>query len=328
MFVTGPKVAKTVTGEDISIEDLGGAEVHGKKSGVAHFISEDEQEGILLIRKLLSYLPQNNLEDPPITENTDPIDRLEDYLNEIIPENSNKPYDVKDVICGIADNGEFLEVQRNYAQNIVIGYAKFDGMPVGIVANQPNYLAGVLDINASRKAARFVRFCDAFNIPIITLVDVPGFLPGSTQEYGGIIIHGAKLMFAYGEATVPKITITLRKSYGGAHDVMSSKQLRGDVNYAWPSAEIAVMGPAGAIEILSGKELAGIEDEEERAKRIAEKEKEYRDKFANPYEAAKYGYIDDVIEPRNTRFRIIRALRTLATKKDTNPPKKHSNIPL
>jgi methylmalonyl-CoA decarboxylase subunit alpha len=328
MFVTGPKVTKTVTGEDISIEDLGGAEVHAKKSGVTHFIANDEEEGLMLIRKLLSYLPQNNLEEPIATECEDPIDRLEDYLNDIVPENSNKPYDVKDVIQGIVDFGEYLEVQRNYAANIYTGFAKFGGMPVGIVANQPNYLAGVLDINSSRKAARFVRFCDAFNIPIITLVDVPGFLPGSAQEYGGIIIHGAKLMFAYGEATVPKITITLRKSYGGAHDVMSSKQLRGDINYAWPSAEIAVMGPAGAIEILNGKEIAKIEDLEERAKFVKEKEDEYREMFANPYEAAKYGYIDDVIEPRNTRFRIIRALQTLATKKDSNPPKKHSNIPL
>ncbi|MBU1012028.1 MAG: acyl-CoA carboxylase subunit beta [Bacteroidetes bacterium] len=328
MFVTGPKVTKTVTGEIISTEDLGGSEVHSKKSGIAHFVSEDEREGILILRKLMSFLPQNNLEDPPITDCKDPIDRLDDLLNQIIPENPNKPYDVKDIIHTIVDNGEFLEVQCSYAQNIVIGFAKFDGMPVGIVANQPNYLAGVLDINSSRKAGRFVRFCDAFNIPIVTLVDVPGFLPGSSQEYGGIIIHGAKLLFAYGEATVPKVTITLRKSYGGAHDVMSSKQLRGDINYAWPSAEIAVMGPAGAIEILAGKEIAGITNEEDKAKLIAQKEEEYRTKFANPYEAAKYGYIDDVIEPRNTRFRIIRALRILATKKDSNPPKKHSNIPL
>lgn len=328
MFVTGPKVTKTVTGEDISTEDLGGAQIHGKKSGVSHFIAADEKEGLMLIRKILSYLPQNNLEEPVSTDCDDPIDRLEDYLNEIIPENPNKPYNVKDIIHAIVDYGEYLEIQRNYAPNIVTGFAKFDGTPVGIVANQPNYLAGVLDINSSRKAARFVRFCDAFNIPLVTLVDVPGFLPGSSQEYGGIIIHGAKLMFAYGEATVPKITITLRKSYGGAHDVMSSKQLRGDINYAWPTAEIAVMGPAGAIEILSGKEIAKIEDEKERQKFIKDKEDEYRDKFANPYEAARYGYIDDVIEPRNTRFRIIRALRTLATKKDTNPPKKHSNIPL
>ena len=226
------------------------------------------------------------------------------------------------------DDGEFMEIHQNYAKNIVVGFAKFNGMPVGLVANQPIFLAGVLDIDASRKAARFVRFCDAFNIPVVTLVDVPGFLPGSMQEYGGIIIHGAKLMYAYGEATIPKITITLRKSYGGAHDVMSSKQLRGDINYAWPSAEIAVMGPAGAIEILEGKTLKTLQTEEERADFVATKEKEYRDRFANPYEAARYGYIDDVIEPRNTRFRIIRALRTLATKKDNNPPKKHGNIPL
>lgn len=328
MFVTGPKVTKTVTGEDITIEDLGGAWVHGTKSGVTHFVVENEQEGLMLIRKMLQYIPQNNLEDPPLSECTDPINRLEDALNQIIPDNPNKPYDVKDVIHGIVDYGEFLEIQRNFARNIVIGFAKFNGMPVGIVANQPNYLAGVLDIDASRKAARFVRFCDAFNIPIVTLVDVPGFLPGSAQEYGGIIIHGAKLLFAYGEATVPKVTVTLRKSYGGAHDVMGSKQLRGDINYAWPSAEIAVMGPAGAIEVLEGRAILEIKDPEERTAFIRQKEEEYREKFANPYEAAKYGYIDDVIEPRNTRFRIIRALQALATKKDTNPPKKHSNIPL
>jgi len=328
MFVTGPKVAKTVTGEDISIDDLGGPDVHAKKSGVAHFIAEDEDEGLMLIRKLLEYLPQNNLEDAPITKCDDPVDRKEDLLNEIIPINSNQPYDIHDVIYSIIDYSEFLEVQRHYASNIITGFAKFNGIPVGIVANQPNFLAGVLDINASRKAARFVRFCDAFNIPIITLVDVPGFLPGSAQEYGGIIIHGAKLLFAYGEATVPKITITLRKSYGGAHDVMGSKQLRGDINYAWPSAEIAVMGAEGAIEILEGKNIKAIEDETERENYIKTKEKEYREKFANPYEAASYGYIDDVIEPRNTRFRIIRALRALASKKDVNPPKKHSNLPL
>ena len=328
MFVTGPKVAKTVTGEDITTEDLGGPDVHGKKSGVAHFIADNEEEGLLLIRKLLTFLPQNNLEDPITTECTDPIDRKEDLLNEIIPNNPNKPYDVKDVIYSVVDYGEFMEVQRNYAQNIITGFAKFNGSPVGIVANQPNYLAGVLDINASRKAARFVRFCDAFNIPIVTLVDVPGFLPGSAQEYGGIIIHGAKLLFAYGEATVPKVTITLRKSYGGAHDVMGSKQLRGDMNYAWPSAEIAVMGPKGAIEVLEGSYISKLGSEEEKAKYVAMKEEEYRNKFANPYEAAAYGYIDDVIEPRNTRFRIIRALGTLASKKDVNPPKKHSNIPL
>jgi acetyl-CoA carboxylase carboxyltransferase component len=328
MFVTGPKVVKTVTGEDITTEDLGGANIHSSKSGVSHFLLEDEEEGLLLIRKLLSYLPQNNLEEPPVIECNDPIDRLDDALNEIIPENANQPYDVKDVIYSMVDNSEFLEIHRNYAKNIVCGFANFDGMSVGIVANQPNFLAGVLDIDASRKAARFVRFCDAFNIPILTLVDVPGFLPGSNQEYGGIIIHGAKLMFAYGEATVPKVTITLRKSYGGAHDVMSSKQLRGDINYAWPSAEIAVMGAAGAVEVLYGRELSKIEDADERAKFVAEKEAEYKEKFANPYQAASMGYIDDVIEPRNSRFRIIRAFEMLQTKKDTNPPKKHSNIPL
>ncbi len=328
MFVTGPKVVKTVTGEEVSDEELGGASIHSTKSGVAHFVAENESEGILLIRKLLSYLPQNNLEDPPVTKCDDPIDRLEDRLNEIIPENTNKPYDVKDIIESIVDYSEFLEIQRNYAPNIVVGFAKFNGVPVGIVANQPNYLAGVLDINASRKAGRFVRFCDSFNIPIVTLVDVPGFLPGTAQEYGGIIIHGAKLLFAYGEATVPKITIILRKAYGGAYDVMSSKHLRGDINYAWPGAEIAVMGPKGAIEVLHHRQLNLIEDTAERIEFLKQKEEDYRKKFATPYVAAKYGYIDDVIEPRNTRFRIIRALQMLATKKDINPPKKHSNMPL
>ncbi|MGK9475469.1 acyl-CoA carboxylase subunit beta [Melioribacter sp. OK-6-Me] len=328
MFVTGPKVVKTVTGEVVTEEELGGAMVHATKSGVTHFVAENEEEGIMLIRKLLSYLPQNNLEDPPIIQCDDPIDRVDDFLNEVIPENPNKPYDVKDIIHSIVDNNEFLEIQRYFAPNIVIGFARFNGMPVGIVANQPNYLAGVLDINASRKAGRFVRFCDAFNIPIVTLVDVPGFLPGTAQEYGGIILHGAKLLFAYGEATVPKITIILRKAYGGAYDVMGSKHLRGDINYAWPIAEIAVMGPRGAIEVLHNKEISSIADDSERAQFILQKEKEYKEKFANPYVAAKYGYIDDVIEPRNTRFRIIRALQSLSTKKDTNPPKKHSNIPL
>jgi len=328
MFVTGPKVVKTVTGEVVTDEELGGAMVHGTKSGVAHFVADDEKEGISLIRKLLSFLPQNNLEDPPITPNADPIDRLEDSLNYFIPENPNKPYDMKDVIHAIVDTGEFLEIQRLYAPNIITGFGRFNGMPVGIVANQPNYLAGVLDINASRKAARFVRFCDGFNIPLLTLVDVPGFLPGTTQEYGGIIIHGAKLLFAYGEATVPKVTVILRKAYGGAYDVMSSKHLRGDINYAWPTAEIAVMGPKGAIEVLHSKKIAEFTDPEERAAFINKAEAEYKDKFANPYNAARYGFIDDVIEPRNTRFRIIRALQALATKKDSNPPKKHSNIPL
>ncbi|MDT3697043.1 MAG: acyl-CoA carboxylase subunit beta [Ignavibacterium sp.] len=328
MFVTGPKVVKTVTGETVSEEELGGAMIHGAKSGVTHFVADTEEEGIQLIRKLLSYLPQNNLEDPPVLPSDDPIDRLEDALNTLIPEQTNKPYDVKDVIHAVVDQHEFLEIQRHYAPNIVIGFARFNGMPVGIVANQPNYLAGVLDINSSRKAARFVRFCDAFNIPIVTFVDVPGFLPGTTQEYGGIIIHGAKLLFAFGEATVPKVTVILRKAYGGAYDVMSSKHLRGDINYAWPGAEIAVMGPKGAIEVLHQKELQLITDPEERIKFVKDREEDYRKKFATPYVAAKYGYIDDVIEPRNTRFRVIRALQSLATKKDTNPPKKHSNLPL
>lgn len=328
MFVTGPKVVKSVTGETVNQEQLGGAKVHASKSGVSHFVTPTEEEGLLLIRKLLSYLPQNNLEDAPLTVCTDAIDRLEDTLNEIIPDNPNKPYDVTDVIKAIVDNGEYLESQQLYAPNIVTCFARFNGQSVGIIANQPKYLAGVLDINASRKAARFVRFCDAFNIPIVTLVDVPGFLPGTAQEYGGIIIHGAKLLFAYGEATVPKITVILRKSYGGAYCVMSSKHLRGDINYSWPSGEIAVMGAAGAIEVLYSKEIAKIEDPEQKAAFIAEKEAEYKEAFANPYEAAKYGYIDDVIEPRNTRFRIIRALQSLATKKLVNPAKKHSNIPL
>ncbi len=328
MFLTGPKVVKTVTGEVVNEQELGGAMVHASKSGVSHFVSDNEEEGLLLIRKLLSFLPQNNLEEPPVSPCDDPIDRLEDDLNRIIPENPNKPYDVKDIIYSIVDYNEFLEVQRNYANNIVTGFARFNGMPVGIVANQPNYLAGVLDISSSRKAARFVRFCDAFNIPLVTLVDVPGFLPGTSQEYGGIILHGAKLLYAYGEATVPKITVVLRKAYGGAYCVMSSKHLRGDINYAWPMAEIAVMGPKGATEILNQKEIMAVENEEERINLVIAKEQEYLDKFATPYNAAKYGYIDDVIEPRNTRFRIIRALQSLATKKDVNPPKKHSNIPL
>lgn len=328
MFVTGPKVVKTVTGEDVTDEKLGGAMIHASKSGVTHFVVDSENEGLMMIRKLMSFLPSNNLEEAPLAPCVDPIDRLDDSLNNIIPENQNKPYDVKDVIHCIVDEGEFLEVHRHYAANIVVGFARFNGTSVGIVANQPNYMAGVLDINASRKGARFVRFCDAFNIPIVTLVDVPGFLPGTGQEYNGIIVHGAKFLFAYGEATVPKVTVTLRKSYGGAHDVMSCKQLRGDINYAWPSAEIAVMGASGATEVLYGRQLKDITNADEKAKFIADKEAEYNEKFANPYNAAKYGYIDDIIEPRNTRFRIIRALQALATKKDQNPMKKHSNIPL
>ncbi len=328
MFVTGPKVVKTVTGESISTDNLGGAAMHSSKSGVSHFNVENEEIGIELIRELISYLPQNNMEEAPIVPTNDPIDRLEDALNEIVPDNPNKPYDMKEVIAGIVDNATFLEVHASYARNIIVGFARFNGVSTGIIANQPNFLAGVLDCDASRKAARFVRFCDAFNIPILTLVDVPGFLPGSGQETAGIIVHGAKLMFAYGEATVPKVTVTIRKSYGGAHDVMSCKQLRGDFNYAWPTAEIAVMGAAGAIEVLEGRKIKDIEDAEEKAKFIAEKELEYKTKFANPYQAASYGYIDDVIEPRNTRFRVIRAFQALQTKRVVNPLKKHSNIPL
>ncbi len=328
MFVTGPKVVKTVTGEVVDEKDLGGAKTHSTKSGVAHFVAEDEKEGIMLIRKMVSFFPQNNLEETPLAPCEDPIDRIDSTLNRVIPDNPNKPYDVKDVIHSIVDYSEFLEVQQSYASNIVVGFARLNGMSVGIVANQPKYLAGVLDINASKKAARFVRFCDAFNIPLLTLVDVPGFMPGTTQEYGGIIIHGAKLLYAYGEATVPKVTVILRKAYGGAYCVMSSKHLRGDINYAWPAAEIAVMGPKGAIEILYNGELKDIQSEEEKKKYVVEKEKEYVEKFATPYIAAKYGYIDDVIEPKNTRFRIIRAFQSLATKKVLNPPKKHSNLPL
>ncbi len=326
MFLTGPKVVKTVTGEDVTQEQLGGASVHANKSGVAQFSVETEEEGLQLIRKLLGFLPQNNLEEAPLRVNDDPIDRLEDGLNEIIPDSANKPYDMYEVIGAIIDKGEFLEVHADYAKNIIVGFARFNGQSVGIVANQPKFLAGVLDINASRKAARFVRFCDAFNIPIVSLVDVPGFLPGTGQEYGGVITHGAKLLYAYGEATVPKVTVTLRKSYGGAHIVMSCKQLRGDINYAWPSAEIAVMGADGAVEVLYSKEIKDAG--EKSAEVMIEKKDEYNNLFANPYNAARYGYIDDVIEPRNTRFRVIRALQQLQTKKLLNPAKKHDNLPL
>ena len=328
MFVTGPKVVKTVTGEDITTEDLGGAEIHSTKSGVSHFVAQTGEEGVATIRELLSYLPSNNLEEAPTTVCNDPFDRLEDRLNSIIPDNPNLPYDMMEVITAIVDDGKFLQVHERYARNIIVGFCRMGGASVGVIANQPNVSAGVLDIEASRKAARFVRFCDCFNIPILTLVDVPGFLPGRVQEYGGIITHGAKLMFAYGEATVPKVTVTLRKSYGGAHDVMSSKQLRGDFNYAWPTAQIAVMGAKGAVEVLYGKEMSAITDPEAKAKFVADKENEYNNAFANPYKAASYGYIDDVIEPRNTRFRVIRAFQSLQTKRVTNPMKKHSNIPL
>ncbi|MBR1784707.1 MAG: acyl-CoA carboxylase subunit beta [Bacteroidales bacterium] len=328
MFLTGPKVVKTVTGEDVTTDKLGGAMVHATKSGVAHFVGETEEATLQLIRELVGYIPSNNFEEPPFVATSDPVDRLEDSLNHIIPENPNQAYDVKDIIHAIVDDGRFLEVHERWAQNLVVGFARMGGMSVGIVANQPKSMAGVLDSNASRKGARFVRFCDAFNIPLVTLVDVPGFLPGTGQEYNGVIVHGAKMLFAYGEATVPKVTVTLRKSYGGAHIVMSCKQLRSDINYAWPTAQIAVMGASGATEVLHGRALKEITDPEEKARFIAEKEKEYNDLFANPYNAAKYGYVDDVIEPRNTRFRVIRALQALQTKKDSLPMKKHCNIPM
>ena len=328
MFLTGPGVVKTVTGETVTQEDLGGAGVHASRSGVAHFAASDEREGIQTIKALLGFLPSNNREKAPFVETSDPAGRVDDALNEIIPESPNKAYDMYQVIGSIVDDGKFLEVHRDWAKNIIVGFAHMNGRSAGIVANQPKILAGVLDINASRKAARFVRFCDAFNIPLVTLVDVPGFLCGTQQEYGGIISHGAKLLYAYGEATVPKVTVTLRKSYGGAHITMSCKQLRGDINYAWPSANIAVMGAEGAVEILYSKEIKSIEDPAERARVAEEKKKEYNDLFCNPYNAASYGYIDDVIEPRNTRFRVIRALEQLADKKQENPWKKHDNLPL
>jgi acetyl-CoA carboxylase carboxyltransferase component len=328
MFLTGPAVVKSVTGEVVTQEELGGASVHASKSGVAHFALPTEEEAISTIRELIGYIPQNNMEEPPYVHTEDPIHRLEDSLNDIIPDSPNAPYDMYNVIGAIVDDHKFLEIHKNFARNIIVGFARFGGTSVGIVANQPKNLAGVLDINASKKAARFVRFCDAFNIPIITLVDVPGFLPGTQQEYGGIILNGAKLLYAYGEATVPKVTITLRKSYGGAHIVMSCKQLRGDINYAWPTASIAVMGADGAVEVLYSREIRAEEDPEKRAAFIEEKKKEYEDLFSNPYNAARYGYIDDIIEPRNTRFRIIRALEQLSTKKLLNPAKKHDNLPL
>ncbi len=328
MFLTGPKVVKTVIGENVTTEQLGGASVHGSKSGVAQLVVENEEEGLQMIRRLLSYLPSNNMETAPEVECTDPIERVEDYLNSIIPENPNKAYDMKEVITSIVDNGEFLEILPMYAKNIITGFARMGGMSVGVVANQPSHMAGVLDINASRKGARFVRFCDAFNIPLVTLVDVPGFLPGTVQEYGGVITHGAKLLYAYGEATVPKITVTLRKSYGGSHIVMSCKQLRGDMNYAWPTAEIAVMGADGAVEVLYAKEIKAETDPQKQLEAITARKDEYNKLFCNPYNAARYGYIDDVIEPRNTRYRVIKALRATATKRLENPAKKHDNLPL
>lgn len=329
MFLTGPAVVKTVTGEDVDAEHLGGASVHASKSGVTSFTAKTEEEGIEMIKKLVSYIPSNNMEETPRVKCTDPIDRLDDSLNEIIPEDPNKAYDMYKVITAITDNGEFFEVQPKFAKNIIIGFARFNGQSVGIVANQPSAYAGVLDVNASRKGARFVRFCDAFNIPIVSLVDVPGFLPGTGQEYNAVILHGAKLLYAYGEATVPKVTVTLRKSYGGSHIVMGCKQLRADINFAWPSAEIAVMGAAGAVAVLQAKAAKQVKEEGGDVKAfLAEKEAEYSELFANPYQAAQFGYIDDVIEPRNTRFRICRALAQLATKRQSLPTKKHGCIPM
>lgn len=328
MFLTGPGVVKQVTGETVTQEQLGGASVHASRSGVAHFAADSEEEGIATIRELLSFIPQNNLSTAPELPTSDPVSRTEDILNEIIPDSPNKSYDMYSVIGAIVDDRRFFEVHRDFAKNIIVGFAHMNGQSVGIVANQPKVLAGVLDINASRKAARFVRFCDAFNIPLVTLVDVPGFLCGTQQEYGAIITNGAKLLYAYGEATVPKVTVTLRKSYGGAHIVMSCKQLRGDINYAWPSANIAVMGADGAVDVLYGKEIKAETDPERQAAMAAARKQEYNDLFCNPYQAAQKGYIEDVIEPRNTRFRVIRALESLRGKRQELPARKHDNLPL
>jgi len=325
MFVTGPNVVKTVTHEDVTFEDLGGAITHATKSGVAHYAAENEPDAIRFARELLGYIPLNNMEDPPFYDSGDPHDREEDKLNSIVPDNPNKPYDIKEVIGLIVDDGRFLETHGEFAPNIVTGFARLGGYSIGIIANQPAVLAGVLDINSSRKAGRFIRFCDAFNIPIITFEDVPGFLPGTDQEHNGIIVNGAKLLYAYCEATVPKITVITRKAYGGAYDVMNSKHVRGDMNYAWPTAEIAVMGPKGAVEIIFKKEIDKAVNKE---RAIEVKVEEFTEKFANPYKAAERGYVDDIIEPKRTRPRLIRALKMLENKKDENPPKKHGNIPL
>ncbi len=325
MFVTGPDVVKTVTHETVSMMDLGGAQTHNTKSGVAHFACEDDKHCLLMIRELLNFLPSNNIDDPPILPAKDKPDRIDESLNTLIPDSSKKPYDMKDILKTVVDEGYFLEVQQHYAPNILIGFSRLNGRSVGIVANQPMVLAGCLDINASVKAARFVRFCDAFNIPIITFVDVPGFLPGTNQEHNGIIRHGAKLLYAYAEATVPKITIITRKAYGGAYDVMSSKHMRGDVNLAYPTAEIAVMGPEGAVSIIFREEIKRANGDASVKDKLVE---DYRATFANPYKAAELGYIDEVIEPSYTRVRLIDALEMLKNKRDTNPPRKHGNIPL
>jgi len=325
MYITGPDVIKAVTGEDVTHEELGGAMAHATRSGVAHFAIEGEEECLLEVRRLLSFLPLNNMEDPPLVETGDDPERRAEDLLAIVPEESTRSYDMREVIHRVVDLGDFMEVQAHFAQNIIIGFGRIAGRTVGIVGNQPLYLAGVLDIDSSRKAARFVRFCDAFNIPIVTFVDVPGFLPGTSQEYGGIIAHGAKLVFAYAEATVPKITIITRKAYGGAYDAMGSKHLRADLNFAWPTAEIAVMGPDAAVNIIHRNRISQSEDPEATRQQLIQ---EYRAKFANPYIAANRGYIDDVIDPRETRPRIVRALEMLRNKTDTTPPKKHGNIPL
>ena len=325
MFVTGPNVVKTVTHEEVTFEDLGGADTHGETSGVAHFVYDTEPECLASIRDLVSYLPGNNLDDPPVRPTSDPIDRRDERLLDLVPDNPNQPYDMHEVIRAVVDDGTFLEVQGGYAGNLLVGFARLSGRSVGLIANQPAVLAGVLDINASLKGARFIRFCDAFNIPLVTFEDVPGFLPGVGQEHGGIIKHGAKLLYAYCEATVPKLTVITRKAYGGAYDVMSSKHIRGDLNLAWPTAEIAVMGPKGAVEILFKEEIAQAQDREAETDRLIE---EYKEQFANPYLAAARGYVDDVIDPRETRPRLIAGLRSLVTKRDRNPLKKHGNIPL
>jgi acetyl-CoA carboxylase carboxyltransferase component len=325
MFITGPEVIKEVTREEVSFDELGGAMTHASESGVAHFAAENEEHCLGLIRQLLSFVPQNNMEDPPFVPTDDPQDRMDEELKTVVPDSPTRPYDARDVIRRVVDDGQFLEIHEHWAQNIVVGFGRFGGHATGIVANQPAILAGVLDIDASRKAARFVRFCDAFNVPLVTFVDVPGFLPGVDQEHNGIILNGAKLLWAYCEATVPKVTIITRKAYGGAYDVMSSKHIRGDISYAWPTSEIAVMGPEGAVSIIFRKEIAAADDPEAEKARLVE---EYREQFANPYVAAGRGYVDDVIEPQQTRPRIIEALEVLQNKRDTNPPKKHGNIPL
>jgi propionyl-CoA carboxylase beta chain len=328
MFITGPDVIKTVTHEEVSKEQLGGAVTHATRSGVSHFTESDELACIARIRELLGYMPGNNAEDPPARPTSDPIDRADAALDTVVPLESNKPYDIKKIIGAVVDDGHFTEVQKDFAKNIVVGFAHLGGQAVGIVANQPSHLAGCLDIDASTKAARFVRFCDCFNIALVTFVDVPGFLPGTTQEYGGIIKHGAKLLYAFTEATVPKVTVITRKAYGGAYDVMASKHIRADLNFSFPAAEIAVMGPDGAVNIVFRSELDKISGEAAKAEARARFTQEYKDRFANPYKAASLGYIDEIIRPRDTRAVLIRSLRTLRNKRQANPPRKHGNIPL